>query len=249
MSAGEFIGRTALVTGGARGIGRAVCQMLASEGAQVAVNFERNQAAAEKTVELLKTKGARAIAVKADVSQEDQVKEMLDKVRAELGPIDFLVNNAGIAESRLHKELTFAIWKRMFAVNVDGPFLTTWGVKDEMIARNFGRIVNIASIAAVLLKPDMIHYATTKAALVSFTRNCSAALAPHNIRVNCVAPGMTDTDITQAADPTVVSRLLATTPLGRMASPAEIAKAVRFFLSEDSSFVTGQTLIACGGRC
>ena len=173
---------------------------------------------------------------------------MVDTVRRALGPVDLLVNNAGIAESMPHTALSFARWKEVFAVNVDGPFLVTWAVKDEMVSRRFGRIVNISSLAAVLLKPEMIDYATSKAAVISFTRHCAAALAPHNIRVNCVAPGLTDTDLAHSANADLVQRLIEATPLGRMADPAEMASVVRFLLSEESSFITGQTIVACGGR-
>jgi len=182
-----FAGRTALVTGGARGIGRAVCRMLAAEGARVAVNYQRNAAAGE-TLKLIEPEAERALAVQADVSKEDDVRRMVDTVRRALGPVDLLVNNAGISESKPHTSLSYARWREMFAVNLDGPFLVTWAVKDEMVSRRFGRIVNVSSVAAFLLKPEMIDYATTKAAVISFTRHCAAALAPHNIRVNCVAP-------------------------------------------------------------
>ncbi len=242
-----FAGRTALVTGGSRGIGRAVCRMLAAEGARVAVNYQRHAAAAEETLRLIASTAERAMAVQADVSNEDDVRRMVETVRRELGPVDLLVNNAGIAESKPHTAVTFTRWREMFAVNVDGPFLTTWAVKDEMISRGFGRIVNVSSLAAKVLKPDMIDYATTKAAVIAFTRHCAAALAPH-VRVNCVAPGLTNTDLAQSANPDAVARLIAATPLGRMAEPAEIAEVVRFLLSEQSSFVTGQTIVACGGR-
>ena len=137
----------------------------------------------------------------------------------------------------------------MFDVNVDGPFLTTWAVKDEMIERQFGRIVNVSSLAGIKIKPDMIHYATTKAALISFTRHCAQAFAPFNVRVNCVAPGLTDTDITRNGNLELVDHLIAVTPMKRMADPAEIASVVQFLLSDDSSFVTGQTVPVCGGRC
>lgn len=248
MSDRIFSGKTALVTGGGRGIGRAICQMLAQEGARVAVNYQKRQSTALETVEMIRSSSERAIAVPGNVSQEEDVYQMIETVRRELGPVDLLVNNAGIAESKPHAALTYSRWKEMFAVNVDGPFLTTWAVKDDMIARKFGRIVNISSLAAVILKPDMIDYATTKAAVIAFTRHTAAALAPHNIRVNCVAPGLTNTDLAQAANPDVVQRLIESTPLGRMAEPSEIASTVRFLLSEESSFITGQTIVACGGR-
>lgn len=249
-TAGEklFAGRTALVTGGARGIGRAICRMLAEGGARVAVNYAQNQAAAQKCLELLQQGGATVLAVQADVSQADQVERMAARVRSELGPIDLLVNNAGIVSNLPHERLTFADWKRTFEVNVDGVFLPTWAVKDEMIARRYGRIVNISSLAGLVKKKDMIHYATSKAAVIAFTRSCAEAFAPYNVRVNCVAPGLTETDMARSADPDLVAQLIAATPLGRIGQPADIAAAVRFLLSDEASFITAQTLSVCGGR-
>ena len=244
-----FEDRTAVVTGGGRGIGRAICQMLAERGARVAVNFEHNQQAADETISMIAGQAERAMAVQADVSESAAVDRMMRAVREQLGPIDFLINNAGIATTTSHHDLKYEDWRRMFDINVDGPFLTTWAVKDEMIERQFGRIVNVSSLAGIKIKPDMIHYATTKAALISFTRHCAQAFAPFNVRVNCVAPGLTDTDITRNGNLELVDQLIAVTPMKRMADPAEIASVVKFLLSDDSSFVTGQTVPACGGRC
>ena len=248
MTEGIFAGRTGLVTGGGRGIGRAICQMLAENGAKVAINFQRNQAAAQETLALLAECGAEAILVQADVASETDVERMVEEIGAQFGSVDLLVNNAGIATSAEHGEFGFAEWQRMFAVNVDGPFLTTWAVKDEMIERRYGRIVNISSLAGILIKQDMIHYATTKAALISFTRHCAQAFAHHNIRVNCVAPGATNTDIARDADPKLIEQIISLTPMGRMAEPEEMAGAVKFLLSDESSYITGQTITACGGR-
>jgi 3-oxoacyl-[acyl-carrier protein] reductase len=245
MSTAIFEGRTAIVTGGSRGIGRAISVMLAGHGAQVAINYQRNEAAARET---LQQAGSRGIVVQADVSRPDDVERLIAQTRKYLGPIDFLVNNAGIAGSLPHSRLTFADWKRTFEVDVDGPFLATWAVKDEMIARRFGRIVNISSLAGVIKKKDMIHYATAKAALIAFTRNSAEAFAADNIRVNCVAPGLTETELSRSANPGLIEQLIAVTPMGRMAQPEEMASVVRFLLSEESSFITGQTIVACGGR-
>ena len=248
MSERIFEGKTAVVTGGARGIGRAICEMLAGQGANVAINYRSDEQAAQETLRKISESSPKAMLAQADVSDPEQVTRMLGKIREKLGPIDLLVNNAGIAEVKLHRDLTFERWKKMFEVNVDGPFLMTWGVKDEMIERKFGRIVNVSSLAGVVKKPDMIHYASGKAAVISFTRHCAEAFAPFNIRVNCVAPGLTNTDITSSANPALVQKLLDITPMGRMAQPHEIASVVQFLLSDASSFVTGQTIVACGGR-
>ena len=245
---GEFEKRTALVTGGSRGIGRSTCIMLAASGARVAINFANNKDAANETLRMVKELGAEGMIIRADVSSEKDVNNMVKNVSAELGPIDLLVNNAGIAVSQSHLAISFADWKRMFEVNVDGVFLTTWAVKNQMIDQGYGRIVNVASLAGIILKKEMIHYATAKASVISFTRHCSEAFAPHNIRVNCVAPGLTDTDIAQSANPDSINQLINSTPLGRMAVPGEIANVIHFLLSEDASFVPGQTIVACGGR-
>ena len=243
-----FEGRTAIVTGGSRGIGKAIVLRLASEGARVAVSYERNEQAARETLKQVEAAGGSGIIVQGNVAQPAEVDRMVAQTREQLGPIDFLVNNAGIAETVTHAELTFARWKQMLDVNLDGTFLTTWAVKDEMIARRFGRIVNVSSLAGLVKKKGMIHYATAKAAVISFTRHCAEAFAPHNVRVNCVAPGLTNTELAQSANPDQIEELIGITPLGRMAQPEEMASVVRFLLSEESSFVTGQTIAACGGR-
>ena len=243
-----FEGRTAVVTGGARGIGRAICRMLAENGAQVAINYERNETAAGETLALLEAAGGQAIIVQADIARQDQVERMMSTVRERLGVVDLLVNNAAIAKNTPHGRLTFADWKRMLEVNVDGPFLTTWAVKDDMIKQRYGRIVNVSSLAAIALKKDMIHYATSKAAVIAFTRHCAEAFAPFNVRVNCVAPGLTNTELARSSNPGLVEQIISVTPMGRMAEPSEIASVVKFLLSEDSGFVTGQTVVACGGR-
>jgi 3-oxoacyl-[acyl-carrier protein] reductase len=248
MTTRIFEGRTALVTGGSRGIGRAVCRMLADGGARVAINYRENEAAAAEALALVEGTAGKAIVVQGDVSQPDDVARMVAATRERLGPIDLLVNNAGIADRGTHDKISFQGWKRMFATNVDGPFLTTWAVKDEMIARRYGRIVNVSSIAGIQLNKTMIPYAATKAALMNFTRNCAHAFAEHNVRVNCVAPGLTNTDLARTANTDLVDQIIAMTPMGRMAEPEEIASVVTFLLSDASSFVTGQTIAACGGR-
>lgn len=249
MSDNVFAGRTAFVTGGSRGIGRAISEMLAREGARVAINYHTNEVAAREALKEVESLASDEVLIAAaDVSSEDDVRRMVGAVRDRLGPIDLLVNNAGIATSSSHDELTFEAWKRMFAVNVDGPFLTTWAVKDEMIERQYGRIVNVSSLAGVVRKKEMIDYATAKAAVISFTRHCAQAFAPHNVRVNCVAPGLTNTDLASAANSGQIEQLISLTSMGRMAEPSEMATVVRFLLSDDSSFVTGQTVVACGGR-
>ena len=136
--------------------------MLAEQGARVAINYQNNKTAAQETYSLVENTAEKAMIIQADVSCETDVGRMINAVNEQLGPVDLLVNNAGIANSVSHTELNFMDWKRMFQVNVDGPFLTTWAVKDTMIDRKFGRIVNVSSLAGVIRKPDMVHYATNR---------------------------------------------------------------------------------------
>lgn len=243
-----FLGRVAMVTGGSRGIGRACVERLARLGADVAINYHSQAAAAQETADAVRQLGRRALALQADVSDAAQVEQLLAQITADLGPIDLLVNNAGVFDYAPHTELTPAVWQRTLDVNLTGAFQVTWGVKDSMIARRFGRIVNIASISALQPRPMSIAYAASKAGLVAFTRSIAAAFAPHNIRVNAVAPGLIETEIIDGVSQTAIDTIVANTPVGRIGQPDEVAGTVQFLLSEDSSFTTGQTLVVCGGR-
>jgi 3-oxoacyl-[acyl-carrier protein] reductase len=247
MADGEFSGRTALITGGSRGIGRAISVRLAREGANVAVNYVADEAAAQRTRALVEAEGARCATVKADVSDPDQVGAMVAEAERALAPIDLLVTAAGVVDLRTGGKLDFAVWRRLMAVNLDGTFLAVAAVKDGMIARGWGRIVCIASIAGLAPRPFQIAYATSKAAVIALVRNCAPAFAP-NLRINAVAPGLIDTEMTAGMDAGARRSMVAATPLGREGRPEEIAEMALFLLSDRSSFTTGQTLVASGGR-
>lgn len=243
-----FTDKTALVTGGSCGIGRAWCVRLARAGAKVAVNYCSNEIAALETVRLVNEAGARGLAVRADVSSSDDVDRMIAAVSTELGPVDLLVNNAGVFDYLSHQETTKAIWQRTLDVNLTGAFLVTWAVKDAMIARGYGRIVNMSSISALDPRPMSIAYAASKAGLVGLTKSTAAALAPHGIRVNAVAPGLIETDILDGVEQATLDRLIDATPMKRIGTPEEVAALVFFLLSDESSFTTGQTIVSSGGR-
>ncbi|MBI3466210.1 MAG: glucose 1-dehydrogenase [Planctomycetes bacterium] len=244
----RFEGRTALVTGAARGIGAAICRALGAEGAQVAVNYQTRKDAAERLVQDIEAAGGRAMAIAADVSDAAQVTALVRTVEQELGPVDLLVNNAAVFQLQTHETLTLAQWQRTLAVNLTGTFLVTWAVKDGMLARRFGRIVNVSSIAALRARARCIDYAVTKAGLVSFTKSCAESFAPYNVRVNALAPGLIETEMIADISGELRQKLIDDTPMGRIGRPEEMASVVCFLLSEDSSFMTGQTLVACGGR-
>lgn len=248
MAGMELEGRTALVTGGARGIGRATCVRLAQEGARVAINYAQNEAAAREVERLVKAGGAECLTIRADVSDPEAVTAMVEKTQSALGPIDLLVTSAGIAPDETRGQVAFAEWRRTMAVNLDGTFLPIMAVKDGMVARGFGRIVCFASIAALRPRPAMLAYSTSKAGVVAFARNCSEAFAPA-IRINTIAPGLIDTDMPAASlDAATRQRMIDATPLKRIGRPEEMAELVLFLLSERSSYTTGQVYVADGGR-
>jgi len=247
MSDNELKGKTALVTGGSRGIGRATCLALAREGVRVAVNYVSNAEAARETVADIERLGAEAMMVEADVSDPESVAAMVAAVESGLGPVDLLVTSAGIAAMEHHSEMTFENWRRMLSVNLDGTYLPVMAVKDGMLDRGYGRIVCIASIAGLRARGRMITYSTSKAGVIAFSRSCAEAFAP-TIRVNCVAPGLIETDMGASAGAETMQRMSDDAFLKRIGQPEEIAETALFLLSERSSFTTGQTLVADGGR-
>jgi 3-oxoacyl-[acyl-carrier protein] reductase len=248
MSEADFADRTVLVTGGSRGIGRACCQRLAIAGARVAINYHSRQQDAFETARLVEEAGGRAMIVQADVALGQSVESMVAQVNDQFGAIEMLVNNAGVYEHLPHEATTSDHWKRTIDVNLTGPYLVTWAVKAQMMERKFGRIVNVSSIAGLRARPYAIAYAASKAGLIGFTKSVAEALAPFNIRVNAVAPGLIDTEILADVDRATLDRIVDQTPMKRIGQADEIADVVHFLLSEASRFMTGQTLVACGGR-
>ncbi len=247
MTEQDFEGRTALVTGGARGIGRAICVRLAGAGAAVAINYASSESAAQDTLAAVEAAGSRGVLVPGDVADAEQVARMVSETEAALGPIDLLVANAGIAASTAHDQIDYAQWRRMMAVNVDGTLHAILAVKDGMIARGFGRIVCLASIAGLFARPNLIAYGVSKAAVIALVRNLAPGIAPA-VRINAVAPGLTDTDMLGGIEKPRLDAMIADTPLKRLGKPEEIAELAAFLLSERSAFTTGQTIVADGGR-
>ncbi len=243
----ELQGKTALVTGGSRGIGRATCLALAREGARVAVNYASNEKAAREVVAEIERLGGEAMMVKADVSDPDSVNDMVAKVEHGLGEVELLVTSAGIAKAEDHSKMTFEGWRRMLAVNLDGTYLPVMAVKDGMLDRDYGRIVCIASIAGLRARGRMITYSTSKAGVIAFARSCAEAFGPA-VRVNCVAPGLIETEMGASMGAEAMQRIAEEAPLKRNGQPEEIAQTVLFLLSDRSSFTTGQTFVADGGR-
>jgi 3-oxoacyl-[acyl-carrier protein] reductase len=247
MSA-DFQDRVALVTGGSRGIGRAVALRLAADGAHVALSFASRQREAEAAAEEVRRLGRRALVVRCNVGVPAEVEEMVRRTRDELGPIDFLAHCGAISNLADHTELTLERWREMIDVNLTGSYLAVFAVKDEMIRRRFGRMVLISSIAALLPRKSQIHYASAKAGVMALTRCCAEGFAPHNVRINCVAPGLIETEMAHVLPDSRMREIVSQTPMGRIGQPEEVAALVRFLLGDDSSFMTGETVCVSGGR-
>lgn len=248
MTTQAFAGRHVLITGGSRGIGRAAAIRLASEGARVSVNYLSRPEPAHETLVLIEQAGSRGVAIPGDVSLPATAKEIADQARAVFGPIDILVHCAGYSVVEPADEVSWESWKRTMDVNLDGTFNMIYAVKEDMLARRFGRIVTTSSVAGLRPRKNQVHYSASKAAVIAMTRCLAEAWAASNVRVNCVCPGLTETEMSYALPPAAREAVISQTPLGRVGEPEEIANVIRFLASEESSFMTGQTLVACGGR-
>ena len=246
--ANDFTGRVALVTGGSRGIGRAVAWQLAREGADVAISYASRPEPAAETLRQIEALGRQGFALRCNVAQQEEVDDLVTQTRAKLGPIDLLVHCGAISNTCNHDELTFGRWQEMINVNLHGAFHVLYAVKDEMAKRRFGRIVMLASVAALRPRARQIHYSASKAGVIALTRCLAEALAPYNVRINGIAPGLIDTEMAKVLTPQQTQTVVDQTPLGRLGTPEEVAEVACFLLSERSRFMVGQTVSVCGGR-
>ena len=239
--------RSALVTGSSRGIGRAAALALAREGWPVCVNYLTHKEAAEEVVSALRSEGRMAMAVQADVADRAAVDEMVRAAAETLGPVELLVNNAGVAGQCLFQDITDELWNRYLGVNLGGARNAIQAVLPHMLSEKRGCVVNVSSIWGLRGASCETAYACTKAALIALTRSLALELAPSGIRVNCVAPGCVETDMVRILGEETRAQLIGETPLGRLGRPEDIAQAVAFLASEEASFITGQVLTADGG--
>lgn len=246
----DLTGKVALVTGGSRGIGRAAAERLAAAGAHVAINYHSaadsaHDGAAAATRNAIAAHGVRSMVIEGDVSDPAAVAEIVAGVSEELGPIDIVINNAGIHGSYSLDELTPERWDRVLAVDLKAQYLVARAVRDSMRKRGGGRIVLISSELAMIGDAGVAAYCAAKAGVFGLTRALARELAPDGILVNCVAPGPTDTDLLRPEERT--QEMLDSIPLGRLGDPAEVANSIAFMVGSGSTWITGQTLSPNGG--
>ena len=240
-------GKIALVTGGSRGIGRAIALKLAQDGCDVAILYAGRKEAADETVALLEKAGSRALAIQCNVADGAAAEAAVKEVEAQLGPIAVLVNNAGIVRDGLAMRMSEDDFRDVIEVNLVGAFHMIRACLGQFVRRRSGRIVNIASIAGMMGNAGQANYAASKAGLIGLTKSVAKELASRNITVNAVAPGFIATDMTAALPEAVRTEMCKTIPEGRAGQPEDVANAVAFFAAEQSSYLTGQVLCVDGG--
>lgn len=243
----RFEGKSAIVTGASRGIGREIALRLGKEGAHVAVNYSGSKDRADEVVAEIIQSGGKAFSIQADVSNADSVKNMVDKTIESFGSIDMLVNNAGITKDNLLMRMKEDEWDDVIRINLKGVFLCTKGVTRQMMRQRAGKIVNVASIVGVAGNPGQANYVAAKAGVIGLTKTVAKELSSRHINVNAVAPGLIETDMTEVLSEDVKKQMLDSIPLGKLGKPEQVAKAVLFLLSEDADYITGQTLHVDGG--
>lgn len=240
--------KVAIVTGASRGIGKAIALKLAQAGTKVVVNYANSEQAAAALVTEIQAVGAEAIAIQADVSQAEQVNQMIDQVISTWGQIDLLVNNAGITRDTLLLRMKLSDWQTVIDLNLTGVFLCTQAVAKIMLKQRSGRIINITSVAGQMGNPGQANYSAAKAGVIGFTKTVAKELASRGITVNAVAPGFIDTDMTAKLDPKVTESVIQYIPLGRYGTAAEVAGMVNFLATDPAAaYITGQVFNVDGG--
>lgn len=239
--------QVAIVTGGSRGIGKAVCLRLAKEGIHIVLNYTANEAAANKTKEILEKEGVKVLLVKGDISQVDTVDRLFEQALTITGKIDILVNNAGITRDNLLIRMKEEEFDAVINTNLKGSFLCMKSAAKIMMKQRYGRIINMSSVIGLRGNVGQVNYAASKAGVIGMTKSLAKELAGRGVTVNAVAPGMIETDMTGVLSDKIREHILTEIPMKRMGNVEEVANTVLFFAKEESSYVTGQVLCVDGG--
>lgn len=239
--------KVALVTGGSRGIGRAIAIKLAEKGAKVAINYAGREDAASETVNIIKQNGGEALAMKANVANIEEVQQMIKQVIDTYGSLDILVNNAGITRDNLIMRMKEDEWDAVISTNLKGVFNCIKAVTRPMMKQRKGRIINISSIVGVSGNPGQANYVAAKAGVIGLTKSTAKELASRNITVNAIAPGFIETEMTDQLDDSLKAEMLKQIPLAAFGQPEDIANVVAFLASDESKYMTGQTIHVDGG--
>ena len=243
----DLSGKCAVVTGGSRGIGRAIALRLAEQGADVAFSYKGNAAAAAETITAIEAFGRRGLAIQADVAQPESAEALIKEVIAVFAKVDILVNNAGITRDDLIMRMSIDAWRDVIDTNLSGAFYATKAVTRPMLKARGGRIINITSVSGQAGQMGQANYSSAKAGLIGLTKATARELASRGITVNAVAPGFVVTELTQDLPQELKDELIRRTPLGRFGETTEIASAVAFLASDEAAFITGQVLAVDGG--
>ena len=243
----NFAGKTAVVTGGSRGIGQAVCLELARGGANVVLCYAGNEAAARETAAACESVGGRALAVRCDVADGEQVKSLMDTVIRKFGRVDILVNNAGITRDGLLMMMKEPDFDAVIDTNLKGTFLCMKAVARVMMKQRYGRIVNLSSVVGLRGNAGQVNYAASKAGVIGMTKSLAKELASRGVTVNAVAPGFIETDMTAAMPESARAAALGAIPMARLGAPDDVARAAAFLASEEAGYITGQVLAVDGG--
>ena len=243
----QLTDKVALVTGASRGIGRAIALLMAKQGADVVVNYSGSEGAAQETVDAILAMGRKAIKIKANVGNAEEVAAMVDEGHTTFGRIDILVNNAGITRDGLLMRMKDSDWDDVININLKGVYLMTKAVSKIMMKQRSGKIVNMTSVVGVTGNAGQANYSASKAGVIGFTKTCAKELASRGITVNAIAPGFIHTDMTDVLPDKVKDAMVHTIPLGRMAEPDEVAAVAAFLVSDMSSYITGQVINVDGG--
>ncbi|MDR1915531.1 MAG: 3-oxoacyl-[acyl-carrier-protein] reductase [Synergistaceae bacterium] len=240
-------GRVALVTGASRGIGRSIAIELAARGYRVAINYQSRESAAEEALRIIRDSGGTAIAVRADVSDQNQVGELVERTERELGRVEILVNNAGITRDNLLMRMKDSEWDDVIRTNLNSVYYCTQAVIRGMMKARFGRIVAMSSVSGLIGNAGQVNYAAAKAGIIGLIRSVARELGGRGVTANVIAPGYIDTDMTSVLSDDVKSGILPRIPVGRYGRPEDIASAAAFLVSDEAAYITGQVLAVDGG--